>query len=294
MNSAQLKVFLMIVDQGSLTKAANELCRTQSAISIQLRKLEERAGVPLFDRHAQGMSVNCHGLKLIPYARKVLNELEQANCLFSTKEPRSIRIGFPDDFDDTILESILADFSIHYPHVELITRSGCTSNYELAVRKSELDIAVCNKSHSDLGQDFSCETNVWVSSLTASLECKKVVPLALMDRECSWCKMPIEALDTIGRPWKVVYSGSSFTNFEAAIRAGIAIGVMPLKNCNQSMKQLSKAQGFPELPKSRWSIVASNKVSGDLASFLKKSILTASHILEEHGTARFGASPYPH
>ncbi len=143
-NSEQLKSFVVIAECGNLSHAAERLCRTQSAISVQLRKLEESLNVSLFERQARGMALNANGKKLLPVAQRALAEMRQAGALFEEPLQGRIRVGIPDDFDDNILERALAGFSRNHPGVEIITHSGCTSGFRGDLEQGVLDVAVCS------------------------------------------------------------------------------------------------------------------------------------------------------
>ena len=106
LNSDLLRTFVVIAECGNLTHAADQLHRTQSAVSVKLRRLEEDLKVSLFERHARGMTLSQNGEKLLPIARRALAEIHRAGTLFDAPLRGSIRVGIPDDFDDRIGHAI--------------------------------------------------------------------------------------------------------------------------------------------------------------------------------------------
>jgi DNA-binding transcriptional LysR family regulator len=270
-----LRTFVAIADYSNLTIAAGRLHRTQSAISVQLRKLETDLRVALFDRTSKGMMLTDAGVKLLPKARFILAELKQASILFETPLTGFIRVGIPDDFNDTMLERILAEFSFSYPDVDVEAISGCTSTYPAAIRDDEMDIAVCSGTNIEEGEALDVEEIVWAAKKEMKITSKQPVPLAILDRNCWWRNLPIDALNSIGRDYKVAFRSSNFASLRAAIRAGFAIGTLPVSCVDEGMTVLSKVEGFPDLPNSKRVILVGNNIRSDLAKAMVGAIRNA-------------------
>jgi len=225
-NSEWLRSFVVIAEWGNLTHAAERLNKTQSAVSVQLRKLEDTLGVSLFKRHVRGMALSESGEKLLPAARRALVELQRTASLFDHPLKGRIRVGIPDDFDDTILEFALAAFSERNPDVEIITVSGCTTGYAKAVERRELDVAVCSGPDRMPGTPLPPEPTVWASSSNFVCDHDAPVPLALLDRDCWWRDVALAGLNASGRPHRVLFTGESVVGIRSAVRSGIAAGLL--------------------------------------------------------------------
>lgn len=243
-----LKTFVEIAESENLTLAATRLNRTQSAISVQLRKLEETLSVPLFDRHARGMTLNDKGRQFLPAARRALAELQRTTTLFDEPITGSIAVGIPDDFDDMILETALAEFAAQNPSVEITAQSGCTAPFPDAIKRGELDIAVCSGPRSLPGEALSAERSVWACGLSYAPAPDAPLPLAILDRDCWWRDMPAKALEAAGIDWTPSYRSSSFSSLRAAIRAGLGVGVLPAGSVDAGMRVLAEGDGMPPLP----------------------------------------------
>ena len=137
-----LRSFLAVAQAGNLTQAAADLGRTQSAVSVQIRKLEERLAVSLFARQARGMALTEAGERLLPAARRALAELGRIGALFSEPLSGRIRVGFPDDYGVPILERVLAAFAARHPAVEVSVHCGFSVGFPEAIRRKELDLAL--------------------------------------------------------------------------------------------------------------------------------------------------------
>lgn len=272
LNNDLLRTFIVIAEYGNLTRAASRLNRTQSAVSVQLRKLEEALRATLFERGARGMRLSPAGEQLLPAARRTLAEFERTAQLFETPLSGRLRVGIPDDYDDTVFEAALADFSNRNPGVEIVVESGCTSSFARAVDGGGLDIAICSAPESVPGEPLLSEPTVWVTHERMALTESDEVPLALLDRGCPWCRLPTEALKRAGRGWRVVYSSQSFSSLRSAIRAGLAVGVLPLGCVEPGMRILSSTDGFPELPSSNRAILIGKAAQSDLAEAMAEAI----------------------
>ncbi|MCK7615927.1 LysR family transcriptional regulator [Roseibium sediminicola] len=271
-DSDLLRTFLAIANCGNLTVAAGRLNRTQSAISVQLRKLETGLGVTLFNRTPKGMALTVEGEKLLPKASSILAEIRQASALFTNPLSGSIRVGFPDDFDETVLERVLAGFARAHPGVDVRATSGCTSGYPAAIADGTLDIAVCSGPDNRQGETLGIEDTVWASRKDAQILGAEPVPLAILDRSCWWRDLPTKSLESIGREYSLAFRSSSFASLRAAIRAGFAIGILPASCVDEDTAILSGPEGFPDLPKSRRSFLIADDAPEDLTSAMAKAI----------------------
>ena len=116
----QLRTFIAIVETGSFTKAAEVVHKTQSAVSMQMKRLEERLGKPIFARDGRASKLTEDGERLLDYARRIIKLNVEALAAFDDKELTGrVRLGLPDDYADRYLPEIMARFSRAYPGVEL-------------------------------------------------------------------------------------------------------------------------------------------------------------------------------
>lgn len=139
----QLQTFIAIVDSGSFTKAADRVYKTQSAVSMQMRRLEERIGKQLFIKDGRGNRLTVEGEKLLNYARRIIRLNNEAIAAFDDNRLEgTLRIGTPDDYADRYMPEIIGRFAKTHPNVELYI--VCEPSVDLAERmhKGELDIAL--------------------------------------------------------------------------------------------------------------------------------------------------------
>lgn len=246
----QLQTFIAIVDSGSFTKAADRVFKTQSAVSMQMRRLEERIGKQLFIKDGRGNRLTVEGEKLLNYARRIIRLNNEAIAAFDDNRLEgTLRIGTPDDYADRYMPEIIGRFAKTHPNVELYI--VCEPSVDLAerIQRGELDIALVTHNPRERMSDVvRTEPLCWVSSANHPLRDDAPVPLAVGRRDCQWRQLACSALDAVGREYQILFTSWSCTVVAAAVLAGMAVSVMPESALRTGMKVLTQADGFPALP----------------------------------------------
>ena len=242
-----LKTFLAIADTGSFTRAAEEVHKTQSAVSMQMKRLEELLGRPLFVRDGRASRFTADGERLIDYARRMVAINDEAVAAFTQPDlTGTVRFGTPDDYADRFLPEILARFSRTHPQVTVDV--DCLNSavlYEKA-KRSEIDLAVvtigCDVTSGELVRR---EPLVWVASARHSVHLLDVLPIATP--LCEWRKMVLAALQGQDRKYRISYSSSNSNALNAAVQTGLAVGAVPELCVRPGMRILTEKDGFPAL-----------------------------------------------
>lgn len=246
----QLHTFIAIVDTGSFTKAADRVFKTQSAVSMQMRRLEERLGKQLFAKDGRGNKLTAEGEKLMHYARRIIRLNNEAVAAFDDNRLEgTLRIGTPDDYADRYMPEIIGRFAKTHPNVELYI--VCEPSVSLAEKmaKGELDIALVTHNPRARTSDIvRTEPLCWVASANHPLRDDVPVPLAVGRRDCHWRQLAASALDADGREYQVLFTSWSSTVIAAAVLAGMAVSVLPESTLRTGMRVLTSADGFPPLP----------------------------------------------
>lgn len=246
----QLQTFIAIVDTGSFTKAAGRVFKTQSAVSMQMRRLEERVGKQLFIKDGRGNRLTADGDKLLNYARRIIRLNSEAIAAFDDNRLEgTLRIGTPDDYADRYMPEIIGRFAKTHPNVELYI--VCEPSVDLAEKmaKGELDIALVT--HNPLLRQSDVvrtEPLCWVGSANHPLKDDAPVPLAVGRRDCQWRQLACSALDADGRDYQILFTSWSSTVVAAAVLAGMAVSILPESALRTGMKVLTANDGFPPLP----------------------------------------------
>lgn len=274
-----LRTFVVVAERENITHAADILGRTQSAISVQVGRLEETLDVRLFDRKARGMTLTSDGETLLPVARKIMRELESVGTLFEDPLQGRIRVGIPHDYADAILEAVLVEFSRRHPLVEVSARFGCTATFPEEIRRGVLDVAVVSDARLPGFHALGTELNVWAASSDMQINRDQPAPLAVLDhKSCGWSRLASDALDSIGREWRLAYASESFAGVKAAIRSGLAIGALPQALMEPGMVALTDADGFPDLGRTDRGVIASRDAPAHLATAMVQAIDAATSV----------------
>jgi len=275
-SSHLLRTFVTVADCANITRAAELLGRTQSAISVQAKRLEDTLEVALFVRQSNGMVLTADGEKLLPVARRIVSELARVGAMFEDPLQGRIRVGIPDDYADSVLETVLVEFAHRHPEVEVSARFGCTSQFPDAIRDNSLDVAVVSEPSANANDQIASEPNVWVASPELKPSQIDTVPLAILDRECGWRNFGSNALDDAGRAWRIAYTSENFTGVKAAIRTGLAVSAIPRSLKDPMMVELGDDDGFPLLPPTARGIITSDQADVDIAQAMIEAIKSAT------------------
>ncbi|MDR0253211.1 MAG: LysR family transcriptional regulator [Brucellaceae bacterium] len=273
----QLRTFLLIAETGSFTKTADSVFRTQSAISMQIRRLEERIGKPLFARDGRHLQLTPHGEKLLTYARRLLELNHETVTSFRTdKLQANIRVGLPDLYLEHMVEDALQPIFREYPAVETIIHCEPTDALIEQIRRGALDLALITQ---PAGQKRSEVLNssrfVWVTSDENSPHEQDVLPVAMNRPNCSWRKVLTDALNTIQRDYRIVLSATSTRSVTMAVRSGSAVTILPDNMVGSGMRILTEQDGFPKLPACALSLIRAQGIHAPAIDLIASAIKTS-------------------
>ena len=197
LDSDLLRTFLAVARGGTVSRGADRLFRTQSAVSLQLQKLEDTVGQQLFRRHGRGVTLTTAGEKLLPTARRVVSSLDQAVLdMRSGHLEGEIRIGIPDEYGESVLASILAGFAAAHPDAQITVRCGSSVHISRMVAAGEIDIAL-HSTETTSPEDVVVhrKSAVWAGSVFHEMGDRSPLPVALFDKACWWRSRCLELLD---------------------------------------------------------------------------------------------------
>ena len=273
----QLRTFIAIADAGSFTRAAEVVNKTQSAVSMQMKRLEERLERPIFARDGRASKLTEDGQRLLDYARRIVKLNVETIAAFSDAALSGrVRLGVPDDYADRYLPEIMARFSRSHPAVELSVICEPTVDLIERIDANELDLAiVTNCEARRASETFRRERLLWVCSMRHSVHMEERLPLALGRPTCAWRRIAVERLEAIGRPYHILYSSSNNGAVAAAVLAGLAVSVLPESGLRPGMRVLTSADGFPELPSCRIGLLRNPHETSALADALAEHIVSS-------------------
>lgn len=245
-----LHTFVTIVECGSFTGAGKRVHRTQSAVSMQVRRLEKLFGRRLFERSGRSVKLTGDGEVLFDHARRILRTNQEAlTALNEVPLEGEITVGAPDDYAMSFLPLILARFAGICPSVRL--NIVCESSRRLAARIADgsVDVALITEGEGGGGGIVvHREKLIWVTSAHHNAYEQEPVPLAVFHTGDVFRRYAVELLEEHGRHARVVVTSLSFAGINAALEAGIAVAVIYRCCMRPGLRLLTPREGFPDLP----------------------------------------------
>ncbi len=253
LDSDLMRSFLAVADTGSVTAAADRVGRTQSAVSMQIRRLEDSLGQPLFHRLPRGVALTARGAQLMPYARRVTSLLDEAAAALREKPLAGpVRIGIPDEYAETVLPRALAAFSERHPAVDVMVRVDFSAPQVAALMADKLDLAVVYDCSDITGDEVLCvDPTVWVTSISHAQHLQKPVPVGLYFGS-DWCRdFAVRSLEQQSIPWRMGFECDTSGSLRIAARAGLAIAPLSRSTIPAGCRELTEADGFAVVDRAR-------------------------------------------
>jgi len=244
-----LKTFVAVVESGSLSNAAPRVGRSQSAVSMQMQRLEEMVGNQLLVRGPRTVTPNAIGEDFLIYARRLLKLSDEAwASVTRPKETGSVRLGVPDDYAAFLLPPVLSRFAEDHPlvTVELIREQSTALVKTLA--EGRLDLAIVTRLPDQPLDVIRLERFVWVASPNHVAWQTDPLPVALFEPGCAARMNVLQALGEADRSYRCTYSSASLLGLIAVVQAGLAVAGLAQRSVPPSLRIIGGNEGLPVLP----------------------------------------------
>ncbi|MBL5899362.1 transcriptional regulator LrhA [Lelliottia amnigena] len=265
-----LRTFVAVADLNTFAAAAAAVCRTQSAVSQQMQRLEQLVGKELFARHGRNKLLTEHGIQLLGYARKILRFNDEAcmSLMFSNLQG-VLTLGASDESADTILPFLLNRISSVYPKLAL----------DVSVKRNAFMIDMLKEHQVDLvvtthrpGQ-FDCLTlrtspTHWYCAAEYVLQKGDPIPLVLLDDPSPFRDMALNALNEANIPWRLAYVASTLPAVRAAVKAGLGVTARPVEMMSPDLRVLGRTDGLPTLPDTEYLLCHNTASNNELAKIV--------------------------
>ncbi len=247
-----LRTFVAIAESGSFTRAAQQVFRTPSALSMQIKRLEETLGQTLFVREARHVRLTPQGEVLLSFGRRLLklNEEAVSQFLAPTLEGK-VRFGTPDDVGTRILPGLLAQFARSHPGVQVDVVVDRSASLIDQLDNDELDLTLVTAGNQ--GQDptrgevVHTEPLVWAGREGGIAAQRAPLPVSLAAPGCCWRAMALETLDNAGIGYRVAYTSIHCAGQEAAMVADLAVSAFPASMVKPPLTRLGAESGLPPI-----------------------------------------------
>lgn len=243
-----LKCFLAVIDRGSLSGAAPDLNRSQSAVSMQLKKLEEALQCELINRSNRQLQLTPQGELLLGYARRMMNLHNEVQMAFHNEELSGrIRLGVPDDYASKYLTPVLKKFAVLHHKVEIELNCEQSTSLIPRVESGDLDLALVSRENSRQGTLLFHEPLVWVGSPQFETWNTNPLQIAVYEDTSLAKRSAIQSLALQGKSYRVVYNSSSLAGQIAAVESGLAVAVFTRCSVPSHLKILGSEHGLGPL-----------------------------------------------
>ena len=252
-----LRSFVTGVDMGSFARAADRLGRSTSAISAQLKKLEEQLGTPVLRKAGRGMAPTVAGESLLAYARRLLELNDEAAAAVRGVElAGSIRVGMQEDFGEHILTDVLGSFARAHPRLRIEARMARNAQLMDQLAAGRLDLVLAwdagaTQSHSQATRAIEPLPMRWIgpaNGVPLALDGSgEPLPLVMLDAPCLMRTAATNALDRAGIAWRVAFTSPSLGGVWAAVAAGLGVTVRTAIGVPARLRMLDTG-ALPPLP----------------------------------------------
>lgn len=244
-----LRSFVTVAETGGVTRAAGFLNLTQSAVSMQLKRLEESLGVSLLDRSSRQIALTSSGEQMLSYARKMveLND-EIYGRLTDKKFEGEITLGVPHDIVYPVIPHVLQRFNAEFPRMKVQLIASYTTSLKEQFARGEADIILTTENQIDgKGEVLTSIPLRWVGAPEGGVQKQNPVPVAL-SRNCRFRPVAIAAMDREDLGWEMIIDTESDRSIEATVSADLAITVMLEGTEPPQLRLLPVGNGLPDLP----------------------------------------------
>lgn len=280
-----LKTFLAAADSGSFTQAAEAIHRTQSAVSMQMKRLEQEIGSPIFVRNGKRLSLTLTGQLLHDHARRIVQTHDAAVAVLSRPElSGKIRFGAVEDYASMVLPKLLSRFAGSYPSIRVDVHVAPSGDLKKNLDQGKLDFALCAEIMGK-GTVVHREPVVWATSAHHLAHEQDPLPLAVYHHGCVFRQWAIAALKNADKRYRIVYVSTSVTGIIAAVESGLAVAPVGLSYLPSHLRALGPASGFPLLPTARIVLHRSPSADSEPAVCFGRYVAASFHTAESVGTS---------
>lgn len=255
---AALRSLVTIAERGGVTRAANVLNLTQSAVSMQMKRLEEALDVQLLQRQARTVSLTSEGEQLVGYARRMLDLNDEAVTRLTAQEfEGTLRLGVPHDIVYPHIPEILQRLATEFPRVKVLLSSSFTHKLKSELQQGEVDVILTTEQYVPEGAEaLATLPMVWIGREGGQVWRQRPLRLAF-EHGCIFRTPVQEALEEAGIPWELAVESDHSRTVEASIAADLAIHVQLRGSYPLGCAEVPEAAGLPELPSSHINLYCS-------------------------------------
>jgi DNA-binding transcriptional LysR family regulator len=269
-----LEMLVAVADTGSFVRGAESVHRSPSAVSMQIKVLEEALGKPLFVRSTRNVAITAEGKTLLDYGRRMLEMREEAWASVVRPEIKGrVTIGVPDDYVSSLLPQVLSKFAVTHPRVEIRVIGLPSSALAPLLKDNTLDLACMTRTKGIAGEFIRYEPMVWAGSPTRKVWAERPLPIAVFAQGSTARAHAISALQRENIKYRMSYESPSLLGLISMVEAGLAIATLAKCSLPSHLVELSQNEGLPKLDPFEVVLARSARSGRPPCDFLAEQIL---------------------
>lgn len=276
-----LRTFVAVADCNTFAAAAVAVCRTQSAVSQQMQRLEQLVEKELFVRHGRNKLLTEQGIQLLGYARKILRFNDEAcTSLIFNDLQGELTIGASSESADILLPFLLNRISSAYPRLALDIRIKHNPTIVEMMESQEVDLMLTTQRPAQFASHMlRTSPTLWYCAAEFTLQKSEPIPLVILDEPSPFREMAIRTLDAAQIPWRLAYVASTLAAVRSAVKAGLGITARPVEMMGPELRVLGRADGLPSLPDTDYQLCYNPYSTNELAHTIFRTLYEAQHPL---------------
>jgi len=261
-----LRTLVAIAETGNFSAAAEVVFRTPSAVSMQVKRMEELLGRPVFQRDSRSVSLTPDGETLLVHARRVLAMNNQMVAQFITPDVAGIvRLGAPDDAAERLLPCMLRRFARSHPcvTVDVVVDSSTTLMERVRNRTLDMTLITCEAGFAgdEKAEILIRERLVWAGLKGGIAVENTPLPISVWEEGCVWRNAGLKGLDESGTPYRIAFQSANISGQKAAILADLAVAPIPISSLNEKIVRVDDGGRLPALPKYALGLIVADNLS---------------------------------
>lgn len=270
-----LRSFIAVTDAGGVTRAAGFLNLTQSAVSMQLKRLEDSLGLDLMDRSGRGIALTAAGEQLLGYARRILQLNDEALARLTGQNfEGEVVLGVPADIVYPAIPGVLRRFAQEYPRMRITLISSYTRKLKRLFSQGECDVILTTEDELDPGgETLRAIPLIWVGALNGHAWKSRPLPLAF-EYNCFFRARVQSALDEAGIPWVMATESETTRTIEASLSADLAVHALVEGAEPREVHRINHGGALPDLGLTQVNLYVAkpgrNDAAGALAALIRQ------------------------
>ncbi|MBX4739559.1 LysR family transcriptional regulator [Klebsiella sp. CVUAS 10975.2] len=269
-----LRTFVAVADLNTFAAAAVAVCRTQSAVSQQMQRLEQLVGKELFARHGRNKLLTEQGIQLLGYARKILRFNDEAcmSLMFGSLQG-TLTVGASDETADTILPCLLNRIGSFYPRLTLEIKVLNHIDIVDRLKKGAIDLALTTRPTKGFDMlTLRASPTLWYCAADYVLPQGESVPLVLLDAPDPFREEIVAVLNAARVPWHLSHAATSMAGVKTAVKAGLGVTAQPVEMMSPEFRVPGRCDGLPVLPDTHYMLNCDSQQASELTQAIFQSL----------------------